>query len=66
MKTEKDFDCLEFKRQAQARFARRYAGLSPEEICKQLNDWAEHSDDPLAKWWRGVKAQKVAEDAEKY
>lgn len=41
MKTEKDFDYLKFKRQAQARFAEKYTGLSPEQTVRQLDGMGE-------------------------
>lgn len=66
MKTEKTFDCVAYKRMVQAKHAEENAGLTPEERVQKLEDWAERSNDPMAKWWRREGARHVAEDAEEY
>jgi hypothetical protein len=54
MKKNKDFDCVEMKNELQARLAKKYEGLSDEEIARRRKEWLEKSDDPLAKWWRSI------------
>jgi hypothetical protein len=66
MKIEKAFDCVAYKLMVQAKHAEENAGLTPEERVKKLEDWAAHSDDPMARWWRSARASKVAEDAADY
>jgi hypothetical protein len=59
MKTndKKNFDCVEFKRQAQARIYEMIKGLSPEEEIEYFRNAAEQG--PLGTWWK--VAQRRAE-----
>ena len=53
----KSFDCVQMKNELQARMAKKYEGLSDEEIARRRRrEWLENSDDPLAKWWRTLRA----------
>lgn len=61
---KKSFDCVEFKRRAQAALRRKYRGMTDEQIRAQRDEWIRTSDDPLAVWFRGIEAthrrQKMA------
>ena len=50
----KTFDCVEMKREIQARLAEKYKGMSDEERFTQLKCELMTSDDTIAKWWRKV------------
>ena len=52
-KTEKDFDCVEFKRQAQTRIYAAIRQLSPAEEIAYFRQAAERG--PLGNWWRKVR-----------
>ncbi|MGA2796881.1 MAG: hypothetical protein ABSE63_04830 [Thermoguttaceae bacterium] len=58
MKKNKSFDCVQMKNELQARMAKKYEGLSDEEIARRRREWLDNSDDPLAKWWRSLPAPK--------
>ena len=49
-KNKKDFDCVEFKRQAQARIYETIKDLSPEEEIEYFRKAAEQG--PLGDWWK--------------
>ena len=49
---EKKFDCVEFKRQAQARIYERIKGLTPDEEIEYFRKAAEAG--PLGEWWRRI------------
>ena len=55
---KKGFDCVQFKRQAQARIYERIKGLSPEEEIEYFQSAAAKG--PLADWWKAVKARPPA------
>ena len=59
---EKTFDCVEMKRQIQARLLEETERLGEEEVFRRHRQWLETSDDPLARWWRllGSKAEPKA------
>lgn len=52
---KKEFDCIEFKRQAQARIYERIRGLSPQEEIEYFRKAADEG--PLAEWWRALKGR---------
>ncbi len=52
---KKDFDCVEFKRQAQARIYERIKDLSPEEEIDYFRKAAEEG--PLGDAWRAAREQ---------
>jgi hypothetical protein len=51
--TKKEFDCIEFKRQAQARIYERIKDLSPEEEIRYFGDAANQG--PFGEWWQSVR-----------
>ena len=58
-KTEvkKDFDCIAFKRQAQARIYQRIKDLPPEEEIEYFRTVAAQG--PLGDWWKAVKEHRA-------
>ena len=50
---EKGFDCIEFKRQAQAEIYQEIKGLSPEKQIEYFRRRAAHG--PLGKWWKALE-----------
>lgn len=60
-KVEKDFDCVEFKRQAQARIYERIKDLSPDEEIAYFRNAAEKG--PLGDWWKAVQRRSQAANA---
>ncbi len=54
-KVKKGFDCVEFKRQAQARIYERIKDLSPEEEIEYFRKAAEEG--PLSEWWNALKSR---------
>ena len=54
-RADKDFDCVEFKRQAQARIYERIKDLSPEEEIDYFRKAAEEG--PLGDAWRAAREQ---------
>jgi hypothetical protein len=56
MKTDKQFDCIKHKRQAQARIYREIRGLTPSEEAAYFARTAESG--PLGEWWKRVKARQ--------
>ncbi len=53
--TKKEFDCVEFKRQAQSRIYERIKDLSPEEEIEYFRKAADQG--PLAESWRAIKGR---------
>ena len=51
---KKEFDCVEFKRQAQARIYERIKGLSPEEEIEYFRKAADEG--PLGEWWKSIES----------
>ena len=51
---KKDFDCVEFKRRAQARIYKRIKDLSPEEEIDYFRKAAEEG--PLAESWKAFES----------
>ena len=60
---KKDFDCVAFKRQAQARIYERIKDLSPAEEIEYFRKAAEEG--PLGAWWQAIQhsAQAGGSDA---
>jgi hypothetical protein len=52
-KTEKDFDCIEFKRKVQAEIYEEIKGLLPEDEIEYFRQRA--ATGPLGKWWKGLE-----------
>ena len=52
---KKEFDCIEFKRQAQARIYERIRNLSPEEEIEYFRKAADEG--PLAERWRAIRGR---------
>lgn len=53
-KTRKTFDCVEFKRAAQARIYERIKDMTPEEEIAYFRQAVESG--PFAEWWRSRAA----------
>jgi len=54
----KDFDCIEFKRAAQARIYEQIKDLSPEEELAYYHRAVEEG--PFAEWWKRASAATAA------
>lgn len=52
---KKDFDCIQFKRRAQARICERIEGLSPEQEIEYFRNAAREG--PLADWWKTIRGR---------
>jgi len=52
---KKEFDCVEFKRQAQSRIYERIKGLSPQEEIEYFRQAADEG--PLGQWWKSIRAR---------
>ena len=50
---KKEFDCVEFKRQAQSRIYERIRDLSPKEEIEYFRKAADEG--PLGQWWKSIK-----------
>jgi hypothetical protein len=57
-KPEKGFDCIEFKRRAQAEIYQEIKGLSPEKQIAYFRRRAAHG--PLGKWWKALERRSGA------
>ena len=55
---KKEFDCVQFKREAQARIYERIKGPSPEEEIEYFRSAALQG--PLGGWWKAIKGRTVA------
>jgi hypothetical protein len=53
-KLKKKFDCIEFKRAAQARISAENKDLTPEEIRIRNEEEIARAEHPFAKWWRDL------------
>lgn len=49
----KEFDCIDFKRRAQARIYEHIKDLRPEEEIDYFRQAAEQGE--LGSWWRGLR-----------
>ena len=54
-KPKRGFDCVGFKRKAQAEIYQQIKGLSPEEEIEYFRRWAAKG--PLAKWWKALEGR---------
>lgn len=52
-KVEKDFDCLEFKQQAQEKISEEITNLTPTEQIQYFRQEAESGS--LGQWWKSIK-----------
>ena len=52
-KVEKDFDCIEFKQQAQDKISEQIKNLNPHEQIRYFRQRAESSS--LRTWWKSIK-----------
>jgi len=50
------FDCIAFKRRAQARIRRKIKGMTPAE---ELAYWNRPPDGQLGEWWRSIQAHSA-------
>jgi len=55
VKTEKHFDCIEFKRKVQAEIYEEIKGLSPEEEIGYFRRRA--ATGPLGEWWKALEGR---------
>ena len=60
-KADKEFDCVEFKRQAQVRVYGAVKDLSPEQEIEYFRRAAVQS--PLGPWWRSLRKPAAATDS---
>jgi hypothetical protein len=65
MKKAKEFDCVRFKDELQARLMREYKGLTDEQIRRRRARKLATSQSPIAKLWRKLLARdkKLAKTA---
>jgi len=59
MKTEKTFDCVEFKRRAQLEIFEHIQGLTHEQERAYFQEQAESG--PLGDWWKRVKKARASD-----
>jgi hypothetical protein len=57
MKKPKEFDCVRFKDELQARLMREYKGLTDEQIRRRRARKLATSKSPIAKLWRKLQAR---------
>jgi hypothetical protein len=62
---KKAFDCVEFKRELQAKVAAKYKGMTLEESIEARRKWLDESDDPMAIWWRSVAENQTTRKTSK-
>ena len=60
-KADKEFDCVEFKRQAQVRVYGAIKDLSPEQEIEYFRRAAVQG--PLGTWWRSLRQPAAATDS---
>ncbi|MDZ4857963.1 MAG: hypothetical protein SGI88_03195 [Candidatus Hydrogenedentes bacterium] len=58
-KLKKKFDCIEFKRAAQARITEVSKNSTPEEIRIRNEEEIARAEHPFAKWWRNLSKREV-------
>ena len=56
MNQDKPFDCIAMKDETQARLAKKWQGLTDDEIRDLIRHDLETSDDLLARRWRSIGA----------
>ena len=54
---ERGFDCVEFKRHAQAQIYERIKDMTPEQEIEYFHDAADTG--PLGEWWRKIVARST-------
>jgi len=54
-KPKRGFDCVGFKRKAQAEIYQQIKGLSPEKEIEYFRQWTAKG--PLAKWWKALESR---------
>ncbi len=60
MNSDREFDCVEYKRAIQARHAAESRTLSADEKLKRRAEWLSESENPAARLWREMsKKQKT-------
>lgn len=59
-KKSKSFDCVQMKRDIQAKLAKEWEGLTDEEIRTRIQQDLATSDDPVARKWRELVQHKAA------
>jgi hypothetical protein len=57
MKKAKEFDCVRFKEELQARLMREYKGLTEEQIRRRTARKLATSKSPIAQLWRKLQAR---------
>jgi len=57
MKKAKEFDCVRFKDELQARLMREYKGLTDEQIRRRRARKLATSKSPIAQLWRKLQAR---------
>ena len=57
MKTMKKFDCMQLKRDLQAKLLKKWAGLTIDEIQAAIKHDLATSQTELAKWWRKMEGR---------
>jgi hypothetical protein len=57
MKKAKEFDCVRFKEELQARLMREYKGLTDEQIRRRTARKLAMSKSPIAQLWRKLQAR---------
>jgi hypothetical protein len=60
MKPTTTFDCVRMKDEIHALLAKRYRGLSDEEIMRRVRRRLATSDDPIATLWRAAGGEAPA------
>ena len=58
IKTRKKFDCVQFKRKAQAEIYEEIKGLTPRQQIEYFDRKAGQG--PMGKWWRQVRSVTAA------
>jgi hypothetical protein len=58
MKKAKEFDCVRFKDELQAKLRREYKGLTEEQIRRRRAHKLATSQSPIAKLWRSLLARQ--------
>jgi len=52
MNKTKTFDCVEMKQELQSKMSRRLKDVPGKNISEKIQYELEHSDSPMAKFWR--------------
>lgn len=57
MKSQKTFDCLEYKRAIQAKHAENRAGLPSSVVAKDRRNWLDTSSEAIPRLWREMRCR---------